>query len=100
MAAPEGRTAIWARKTIAAALAAGAMASAAPVGIAMADPTYGPDNVENPAIADYLSRVNNAVNLFNGDAQSGRINQQQLLDQLTTANDQLQDALLATVPGR
>lgn len=100
MAAHEGRTKAWARKTIGTALAAGAMALAAPVGIAMADPSYGPDNVKDPAIADYLSRINAAVNQYNGDAQSGRIGDQQFIDQLTTANNQLRDALLATIPGR
>ena len=102
MATHEARRPMWMRKAIGAALAGGAMALAAPAGIAMADPPvgpYGPNGINDPAIADYTSRINALVEQFTGDAQSGNFNQQQFTDQLTAANNQLRDALLATVPG-
>jgi Spy/CpxP family protein refolding chaperone len=92
--------AMWARKVITAALAAGAMAVAAPAGIAVADPTNGPNGGNNPAINDYANKVKALADQYTADGPSGSgtMSQQQFADQLRAANDQLRDALIAAVP--
>lgn len=81
------------RTMIAAALAAGALALAAPAGAALADPT------SDQAVNDYTQRVNDLVNQYEAGATSGRMSQQQLMDQLSAANKQLREAIVATIPG-
>jgi hypothetical protein len=98
MATHEARSARWLSKTIGAALVGGAIALAAPAGIAMADPSYGPNDINDPAIADYTSTIRALTEQYTQAAQSGNFNQQQFIDQVTAANNQLRDALLATIP--
>ena len=98
MATREARWAMWARKAIGATLAAGAMALAAPAGIAMADPTYGPSYINDPVVNDYMSKINAAIEQLNQSSLTGSSNQQQFIQQITTANSQLRDALLASIP--
>jgi hypothetical protein len=91
---------MWARKVITAALAAGAMALAAPAGIAIGDPTWGPNGPYGPVINDYVNKINALADQYtaNGPSGSGKMSQQQFADQLRAANDQLRQALVTAVP--
>jgi hypothetical protein len=98
MATQAARRAVQARTVIGAALVAGAMALATPASIAAADPSTGPNDVVGPIIADYNSRINDLMKQFNADVVSGRVNNQQLILQLTAASNELQESLLAAIP--
>ncbi|MBV9514011.1 MAG: hypothetical protein JO280_08250 [Mycobacteriaceae bacterium] len=98
MATHEARRATWARRMIGAALAAGALAVAGPAGAVMADPLPGPGGVDNPAIAQYAQTIRDLTAQYTRAAQAGNLNQQQFTDDLTAANNQLRDALLAATP--
>jgi hypothetical protein len=95
-AAPQ---AMWARKVITAALAAGAMAIAAPAGIASADPTSGPNGGTNAAVTDYVNAVKALAAQYTADGPSGSgtMSSQQFSDQLAAANNQLRDSLNAAI---
>jgi hypothetical protein len=100
MATIQGRGATWARKAIGAGLAAAAMALAAPADIAVADPTYGPSGVTDPAINDYVNKINALAQQYaaDGPSGSGQMSQQQFADQITAVNNQLREAIRASVP--
>ena len=91
---------MWVRKAIGAGLAAAAMALAAPAGIAIADPTYGPSGVNDPAINDYVNKINALAQQYaaDGPAGSGRMSQQQFADQISAVNNQLREAIRGSVP--
>jgi len=82
------------RKVIAAALAAGAMALAAPGAIALADPATGPGGINDPAVTDYSKNLNDLIRQW----AAGQIDQQQLLAQVTNMNDNMRQAITASLP--
>ena len=95
--------AIRMKRAIGTALAAGAMVWVAPAGIAIADwhgrfATDGASSIIDVQVENYTDAVNAAIEQFTASGQPNQLTRQQLIDQLITANRQLQDALQAANP--
>ena|SRR4029079_10102524 len=103
MATYRAPRAIRMKRAIGTALAAAAMLWTGPAGIAFADwhgglATDGADSIIDVQVENYTDAVNAAIEQFTAGGQPTQLTRQQLIDQLMTANRQLQGALQAANP--
>jgi hypothetical protein len=73
------------------------LVTAAPSGVAVADPDYGPD-LNDPLITNYMDTVNALMSQYAVEGESGQMSAQELRAGLLAANDQFRDALFASMP--